>query len=295
MQENDIIILTDDNYLNKPESDAALEDRVLQEALEEKGLTVDRRSWADSTYDWSQTRCAIFRTTWDYFHKGTQWNQFLNTISNQTRLINDLETVRWNMDKHYLGDLSTRGIHIPETLYLEAGESRSLKMLQIETGWQDMILKPCFAGTARHTYRLNPENLSKHESIFSDLIKNEAFMLQPFLRNVMTQGEISIMIIGGQFTHAVIKRAKSGDFRVQSDFGGSVQLYQPTQSEIEFAESAISQCDPLPSYARVDIVRDNDNKLALIELELIEPEMWFRLFPNAASLLAEEIVSKLTN
>ena len=97
------------------------------------------------------------------------------------------------------------------------------------------------------------------------------------------------MVMGGQFTHAVLKVAKPGDFRVQDDFGGSVHDYQPTQAEMNFAEKAVSFCSPSPSLARVDIIRDNNDELAIIELEMIEPELWFRLNPKAADVLAEAI------
>ena len=97
------------------------------------------------------------------------------------------------------------------------------------------------------------------------------------------------MVIGGKFTHAVIKQAKDGDFRVQSDYGGSYSLHKPTRGEIDFAEKAIAVLEQLPAYARVDIIRDNENRLALIEIELIEPELWFRLYPAAATALAEHL------
>ena len=101
------------------------------------------------------------------------------------------------------------------------------------------------------------------------------------------------MVMGGQFTHAVLKIAKPGDFRVQDDFGGTVHEYQPTLEEIAFAEKAVAACDPQPYYARVDIIRDNNNELAVIEMELIEPELWFRLKPAAAEVLVEAISKKV--
>jgi hypothetical protein len=90
-----------------------------------------------------------------------------------------------------------------------------------------------------------------------------------------------------------LKRAKEGDFRVQDDFGGTVHKYQPSESEIEFARNALFACPELPAYARVDIVLDNDGYLAVAELELVEPELWFRLHPESAVLLAEEVHKRL--
>jgi hypothetical protein len=103
------------------------------------------------------------------------------------------------------------------------------------------------------------------------------------------------MVIGGRFTHAVCKKARRGDFRVQDDHGGTVVEHDATSEEIDFAEAAVAACSPLPVYGRVDAVRDNDGQLALMELELIEPELFFRLHPPAADALAEAIVAYLTS
>lgn len=148
--------------------------------------------------------------------------------------------------------------------------------------------------SARHTYKLNADNVLKHETIFQELIDQEAMMLQPFQHNIVKQGEVSMMVFNGQFTHAILKKAKSGDFRVQDDFGGSVHDYLPTQAEIEFAIKTVSACAEMPLYARVDIFNDNKGKIALAELELIEPELWFRNNPKAANVLAKATKEKLS-
>ena len=289
----DFVILTDDKFVQPPRNwqteNGWQEDRLVMQALERQGFKVARKSWADPDFDWADTHAAIFRTTWDYFNRFAEWQQWLEHVSQKTMLINPIEMARWNMDKHYLGELAQRGINIPETRYIEPGEKTDLATLHETTGWTDTILKPCIAGSARHTYRLHKDKLSAHEDLFQQLITKEAMMLQPFQVNVVSQGEISIMLMGGTYTHAVIKNAKPGDFRVQDDFGGTVALYEPNAEEIAFAQQVVEACNSLPAYARVDIIRDNDGALALIELELIEPELWFRLHPPAADVLAEHL------
>ena len=290
----DIVVLTEDRYVNPDPNDPynqdiLNEDRLVVEALEAKGFRVARISWSDPTFDWSSTQTVIFRTTWDYFYRFQEWEAWLSSTSKVTQMINSHSLIQWNMDKHYLRDLEERGIHIPESRFIEVGEQTTLSDLLSETGWANCILKPCVSGTARHTYKLNAENISEHEDIFQGLIRSEAMMLQPFLNNIVAKGEVSMIVIGGQFTHAVLKVAKGGDFRVQSDFGGSIQNYNPSVAEREFAEKAVAACDPQPVYARVDIVEDNNGQLALIELELIEPELWFRMNPKAAEVLADSL------
>jgi len=164
-----------------------------------------------------------------------------------------------------------------------------LQELHETLDWHETVLKPCVSGTARHTYKLNRDNLQEYETILKELLEYEAMMLQPFQYDIINKGEVSIMLFGGQFTHAVLKVTKPNEFRVQSDFGGQVALYEPTPNEIAFAEHAVHCCSELPIYARVDIFNDNNGKIALAELELIEPELWFRFNPEAANILAKKI------
>lgn len=290
----DLVILTDDRYVNPEHTNWYInnilhEDRLVQKALERNGLRVTRKSWSDPNFDWSSTKAVIFRTTWDYFDRYTEWQNWLEKVDQQTQMINPYALIKWNMDKHYLRDLQRRGVNIPETIYLEKGTAQNIQEILDQNEWDECILKPCISGAARLTFRINRANLEAHEEVFKKHKAQEAFMLQPFQKSVITDGEISLMVMGGQFTHAVLKKAKAGDFRVQDDFGGIVHEYHPTQEEIAFAEKAIAACSPSPFYARVDVIRDNHGELAVIELEMIEPELWFRMKPDAADVLAQAI------
>ncbi|MFA6456875.1 MAG: hypothetical protein WCW40_08645 [Bacteroidota bacterium] len=290
----DITILTAEQYLNPLQPDWYVsqilqEDKLIQTALEQNGFRVHRIDWTNKRFDWSDTTAVLFRAVWDYTQRYEEFQKFLNTVSTQTTLINPLKTILWNLDKHYLHDLQRRGINIPKTVYIEKGTHTSLELLHKEWKFADSILKPVMSAGARHTYRLNPNNRAEHEKIFQQLISEEAMMLQPFLHSVMTHGEVTLMVIGGKYTHAVLKKTKPGDFRVQDDYGGTVHAYSPTQVEIDFAETTVAACTPMPVYARVDLLQDENGNPAVSELELIEPELWFRFYPSAADRLAEEI------
>jgi glutathione synthase/RimK-type ligase-like ATP-grasp enzyme len=296
----DCVILTDQRYLNDSKTNAYkhnvyIEDRLVYHALEELGLKTLRLAWDDMFFDWSTTKSVLFRTTWDYFDRYDEFSKWLETVSKQTMLLNSEAIIKWNIDKHYLLDLQHKGIHIAESHFIEQHAKVTLAQLHDILNWKDTVLKPCISGAARHTYKLNLENLEKHETLFQELITKETMMLQPFQHNIVDKGEISMMVFNGQFTHALLKKAKAGDFRVQDDFGGSVHDYTPTEDEIEFAEACIKACIELPIYARVDIFEDNDERIALSELELIEPELWFRHHPEAAKYLAKGIKDKLTH
>lgn len=118
-------------------------------------------------------------------------------------------------------------------------------------------------------------------------------MFQPFQEEIVRTGEDTLMVIDGRYTHAVRKVAKPGDFRVQAEFGGTVQELVPTSEHIELAERAMAACRPAPAYGRVDMVRDHDGRLAVMELEVIEPELWLRYHPPAAEVMARGIVRSL--
>lgn len=293
----DFVLLTEARYENPKERDWYVdnilqEDELVQSALEKKGFKVGRYDWAGD-FDWAQTKNVIFRTTWDYFHRFDEFSKWLEATSQKTNLINSANIIRWNMDKNYMLDLQNSGINIPETVFVKKGSSHTLRSLYEQHNFSDTVLKPTFSGGARHTYLLNNNNIEEHESVLKELILNEDMMLQVFQENIVSQGEISMMLMGGKFTHAVIKKAKEGDFRVQDDFGGSVEEHKPTSAEIQFAEKAFDACPEKPLYGRADIFYDNNKELAIGELELIEPELWFRFCPEAADVLAEAITDSI--
>jgi glutathione synthase/RimK-type ligase-like ATP-grasp enzyme len=290
----DIVILTEDRYVNPSvindyNRNLLLEDQLVSDALKNEEISVERKSWSDPDFDWSTTKFIIFRSTWDYFDRYDEFSVWLKNVSAKTTLLNSAEIIHWNIDKHYLLDLKQKGIHICESYFIEKGTDTSLLELHDNLGWEKTVLKPCVSGAARHTYKLEKDTFDQHEMIFQELISNEAMMLQPFQENIMTKGEFSFVLINGKYSHAVLKIAKPGDFRVQDDFGGTVHVHQANEEQIQFSENAVKACKGRPMYARVDVIIDNDDKLAISEIELIEPELWFRNHQNAALILAKEI------
>ncbi|MCO4820927.1 MAG: hypothetical protein KC469_02590 [Flavobacteriaceae bacterium] len=149
----------------------------------------------------------IFRSTWDYYYRFSEFSKWLKTISQKTQLINSKNTIQWNIDKHYLLDLRTKSIHIAESYFIEKGSTRTMDELHKQLVWTETVLKPCVSGTARHTYRLKENNLEIHEAILKNLITNEAMMLQPFQYDIVTLGEVSMVLFQRQFSHAVLKVA----------------------------------------------------------------------------------------
>ena len=237
----DIVILTDHRYVNPKKADwytkqVLDEDSLLQTALENKGLKVCKKDWADKGFDWTTTKYAIFRTTWDYFERFDEFFIWLENTKKKTTFINSSEIINWNIDKHYLQDLAKNKINIAPTIFIEKGDKITLLALFTKAKWNEAVLKPAISGAARHTYRITPSNCSEVEAVFQELIESESMLFQEFLNNITKKGEISLILIGGKYTHAVKKIAKKGDFRVQDDHGGRVEKYTPTKEEIVFAQ-----------------------------------------------------------
>jgi glutathione synthase/RimK-type ligase-like ATP-grasp enzyme len=290
----DVVILTDARYEKPIETDwyidqVLLEDELVKKNLEKKGLSVIRKSWDATNFDWSSCNFALFRTTWDYFERFEEFFSWFAKTQKKLQFINSPEVVYWNLDKHYLRDLEQK-VNIPSTIFIEKGTKNTLTELFKLTQWGKAVLKPAIAGAARETFLVNSSNPSKYEKDLQRLISNEAMLFQEFQHNILEKGEISLIMIGEQYSHAVLKKAKKGDFRVQDDFGGTVEEYTPTEEEIKFATKALRSCPYKTLYARVDVFYDNNNQLTLGELELIEPELWFRNDQKAAKKLADTIL-----
>lgn len=294
----DITILTCAKYLN-PEKGIPYHDNILLErkliidAFMEKGLTVQIKSWDDPAYNWSQTRAVVFRSIWDYFERFEEFAAWLKKVKTKTQLINSYELVQWNIDKHYLADLEKEGINIVPTAYVDKGAYKSIAVVCKQGGWSDVVIKPAIAGGAFHTHKVLESERDNFEELFKNLVSERDMLIQPFIKSISTRGEASLMVFNGEYTHAILKKAKSGDYRVQDDWGGTVHPYDPSEEEIAFAKACFKACPTLPAYGRADILWDEDQTILLGELEIIEPELWVRKAPESALGFAQGIAAKL--
>jgi glutathione synthase/RimK-type ligase-like ATP-grasp enzyme len=294
----DVVILTELRYESGEGTDwftvqHMREEQYLIAALNERGLRTRRVAWSSPEFDWNRTRAAVFRSTWDYFERFSEFAAWVDRTAAQTQLINSPELVRWNWDKHYLLDLAHRGVRTPATLFLEPGDGPTLPELLATTSWTRGVLKPAISATGKNTYLVDAANVCGHDKVFRELRAREAMLFQEFQEGVLTGGELSVMVIGGRVTHAVRKVPRQGEFRVHDDLGGTVHPHTPSVDEVTFAERAVAACGSVPVYARVDVVRDSEAGLVLMELELIEPELFFRWCPESAAKLADEVIVQL--
>lgn len=270
------------------------DDRPLHDALAARGASVAQPTWDDPSVDWAAFDACLIRTTWDYTDRRGEFVAWAERVAGLTRLFNPPEVVRWNTHKSYLRDVEERGVPVVPTIWLERGSRADIAGLVRERGWERAFLKPQIGATARETLRFESANLVAAQMHAERLLASENLMLQPYLAEVETQGELSFVFFDGAFSHAVRKLPVPGDYRVQDCFGGKDEVYTPAAGELELARAALAVATgEALLYARADFLRDSGGNLALIELELVEPSLFLRHAPAAGDALAAALLARL--
>jgi glutathione synthase/RimK-type ligase-like ATP-grasp enzyme len=270
------------------------DDQSLLRPLSERGLKAEPAVWSDPTYPWQDCDAIVIRSCWDYHLRSEEflrWIAFLESTG--CAVWNPPATIRWNADKSYLRSLETTGIPIVPTLWCEPEETRGLAEVLRGRGWARAVIKPRISATAHRTELVDSTNPEAGQRLFEELLAGPGVMVQEFMDGILSEGEWSLMFFSGQFSHAVLKTAKPGDFRVQSDFGGKSHAAEPPSFVIESAIRAVQPIAPT-LYARVDGVVDHDqSQFRIMELELIEPALFLTSDPAAADRFADAIAAAL--
>ncbi len=291
----DVVIATEDRFESPSEDPFSRmtleEEHLLMAALEKRGLKVRRVSWSNPTFDWNTAASTVLRSTWDYFVRKDEFLAWIEAVRTRTRLLNAASLVTWNSDKRYLRDLEGRGIRIPPTRFLDPlAPPDDLATLMRQSGWECAVLKPAVSAGAFETFLLSRATPATDWEAASHLVRLKPTLLQEYLPSIEVQGELSIVFLGGRYSHAVRKRSACGDFRVQVQHGGQYAEAIPSAADRELASQVIATCAPAPVYARVDFVQDEEGNSCLMELELIEPDLYCRLVPGSADRLADAII-----
>lgn len=244
------------------------------------GFSVEARPWTEAG-DVSGFDLVMPLVAWGYHLNPPHWHALLDRLeAERIPTLNPVPLLRWNSDKRYLAELSEKGIAVIPTRVAESLDEVALADARTEYG-DELVIKPPVSAAADGTHRLRTGDPIPEGA------RGRAMMIQPFLSSVAEEGEYSIMLFGGQFSHAIVKRPKTGDYRVQPHLGGTEVACEPPAGSIELAHAALSAAPAEAAYARVDMIRDGEGKLAVIELELIEPSLWLQHAPDhGASFVA---------
>lgn len=265
-------------------------------ACADLGITLEIIPWRKAADRATDFAAMLPLFVWDYFEGNeAALLQQLESAAQHSLILNPIELIRWNSDKSYLNDLAQKGTPIIATRMVERVTAENVEAAFAEFDTPKLVIKPTVGGGA---WRQVLQNRNEPLASPDELPPGEA-MLQAFLPSVLTEGEYSLVFIDGEFSHALIKRPQTGDYRIQSIYGGSEETYTPTADERATAKNVLQSLEDVPLYARVDLLRGLDGQLKLIELELIEPYLYLPHAPgeggdnHAARRLATALANRL--
>ena len=273
--------------------DLAPDDQSLLPALAAEGIDGEAAVWSSDSVAWASFDAVLIRSCWDYhLHIAVfrDWLARLESIG--VRVWNLPAVVRWNADKRYLIDLARRGVATIPTTIVSTGNGRDVEGIIASNGWRAFVVKPAISASGHETHVFNASINDADRATIARVASLCDVLVQPFAEEVRRDGELSFTFIDGAYSHATLKRAPPGEFRVQTEHGGSVEAADPPRGLVDEAARALEGFSELPLYARVDgIVRDGS--FLLMELELIEPNLFLAFAPGAARRLARAIAARL--
>lgn len=257
------------------------EDLVLEEILKEIGVDFTFEVWSDSFVQWGNYSLILLKSPWDYFDRYAEFLKWCEKIKSlELPVYNSLDTVLWNSNKWYLKEIQEKGYPIVPTIFIRKSETPDIESAFNQFNTDNLVLKPTVSGGAKNTSKLTKDNWSENKEEIFSLIRKDDYMLQPFVKEIAEVGEYSYLFFNGRYSHAILKSAKSGDFRVQHFFGGSIQTVVPSEGELNYLQKLVGDFAKSSLYARVDGVWI-EGVFYLMELELIEPYLF--LFTSDAA------------
>lgn len=244
--------------------------------------------WDDDQINWNDFDLLIFRNTWDYFEKQTQFDIWLQQIEkSKIKTLNALSIINQNKHKFYLRDLQQQGITIIPTIFIPKTNQLQLDQL-VPKHWTKAVIKPAYSAGSFLTQVFDIQNINIINQEYQPIAAQKDLLLQEFMPQIQSEGETSFVFFDKQFSHAVNKKPVEGDFRIQSQFGGKYSLVAPSKKLIEKAQNIVNTFKDKLLYARVDGIIIND-ELFLMEVECLEPDLYFDLKPGATQAFVAAI------
>lgn len=273
-----------------------ISDTHLLEPFARHDIAVDIVCWDDSHVDWSRYAAVIVRSTWDYHRQIDAFRAWIAHLEAcDVPLFNPPHLLRWNLDKTYLRVLQDRGVSLLPMVFVDEGESVDVAATLHAQGWQEAVIKPVISAGGDDTWRITAEDAALSQARFDALAQSRGMMIQVFAPQI-AQGEWSLVFIGGDYSHAVLKRPAQDEMFVHEERGGTTHAATPPPDFITQAEALVREVQHLterqPLYARVDGVVI-DGAFVLMELECVEPELFFQYVPPAAERFVAAVQAAL--
>ncbi len=273
------------------------DEQLLLHALIRAGFEARPVVWRDPAEGWQQFDVVLVRSTWDYHRHPRAFTDWLCHLENiGVTVFNTPDVVRWNIDKRYLVALAGAGVETVPTVLIERGTSRDLGALRQWLESDDLVIKPTIDASGERAWRTGALTADVIQSQLDAMAADHDLLVQPLMKAIFERGETSMVLIDGGFSHAVVKRAAAGEFRIQVEHGGSVQKTSVGADVIAWSTDVLARVGELagcqPLFARVDWVESPQGP-KLMEIEAIEPELYFGQAAGSADRLARALASRL--
>ncbi len=258
---------------------------VEADALKAAGASVEPIPWTD-TADLGEFDLILPLVAWGYHKDYDRWLELLaRAEAERWPMINPPQLLRWNSDKRYLVELAGAGVPTVPTMAVAACCNADIAEARSRFGGETLVIKPSVSASASGLHKIRPTDVLPAEC------RGQAMIIQPLIDAITTTGEYSLMLFAGEYSHAVVKRPKPGDFRVQEALGGVTMPSEAPPGAIDLAKRALAATPEEAIYARVDIIPDDHGVLRIMELELIEPALFLDHAPGSGAAFARAILS----
>ena len=253
------------------------------------GWEVEMVPWRRAV-DWDDYDVVYICTPWDYQHDVAAFLSVLEAVERSSaRLVNSLELVRWNLEKTYLGELEMRGADIVPSLFFDRFDADRVAECFAAHDAGKLVLKPVVGANADHIFVVTDPLSDEVVDELRQTYERRPFFVQPFMNSVQSEGEYSLFFFAGDYSHAILKKPRAGDFRTQEEHGADILSVEAPAALVETARHVLGVVNPQPVYVRADFVRDSGERFLLMELELIEPSLYFRTDPGSAGRFARAL------
>jgi len=267
-------------------------DTILAEALRARGHSVEPVPWQGDFARLQPADLILLRSNWDYHYDPSGFAAWLDQVEAAALPIyNPVALVRWNLHKGYLFDLQARGIPIPRTALLQAGDEPA--PIFDQAGWTEAIIKPLTGASSHLVERVARTALDTWSAQSRAQRPDSRWLIQEFRPEIQQTGEWSLVFLAGHFSHAVVKQPNAGEFQLKSQYTDQIKRVTPPLTLLHQAQQVIAALSQVPLYARVDGIHSIDGNFLVLELELNEPGLYFTFAPEQAVHFAEVIEGHL--
>lgn len=268
-------------------------DTMTFKPLQKFGWEVGEVSWRNGNINWGDYDLVVIRSTWDYQDDPDKFLSVLQRIDDSTATLeNSLALVKWNINKTYLRDLQEKGVKIVPSIFGKHLKSGQVNALFDNIDSDKIVIKPVISANADDTFKLDRLNMPLKLDQLEQVFRAKEYIVQPFRQNIVKEGEYSLFYFNGEYSHAILKKPKENDFRVQEEHGGILKSVEPDAIMQGYSRNIIKALDSIPLYARIDFVRNSNNYFELMELELIEPSLYFNMNADSAENFAIQLNKK---